>query len=194
MSGAVATIGSPVGAPDGRRARGAASRRVILDAAIRCIADHGVATITHRSVAARAELSPARVAYHFPTVDDLLVAASTAYLARFDVRLREMADSALVGERSIVEVCTDILHDLVSVDARSFLGMVEVRLALARRGRTIEDTGIVSIIASFGADRDRSRSIAAAMFGFAVLAASEAEPVPRAAIRNHVRTVLGVNE
>lgn len=181
-------VGSTV---DGRRARGDASRRLILDAAIRCITRDGVSTLTHRSVAAEADLSPARVSYHFPTVDDLLLAASSAYLASFDDRLRLRAELALAGEQSIVEVCTDVLHELVSTDAQSFLGMVEVRLALARRDRKIDDAGILAVIGSFGADEDRSRAIAAAMFGFAVLAASEPEAVPRHVVRNHVRTVLG---
>jgi AcrR family transcriptional regulator len=178
---------------DGRRARGETSRRAILDAAIRCITDDGVSTLTHRSVAAAGGLSPARVAYHFPTVDDLLAAASSAFLDDFDRRLRTMADAALAGERSIVEVCTDVLHDLVSSGARAFLGMVEVRLALARRGRSIDGGGIVELISGFGADEDRARAIAAAMFGFAVLAASEPAPVPRRVVRDHVRTVLGVD-
>lgn len=178
-------------AVDGRRARGDASRRTILDAATGCIAVDGVSTLTHRSVAAAADLSPARVSYHFPTIEDLLVAASSAYLADFDDRLRERAEAARLGEQSIVEVCTDVLYELVSTDAQSFLGMVEVRLALARRRRKIDDAGIVTVIRSFGADEDRARSIAAAMFGFAVLAASEPGTVPREVVRNHVRTVLG---
>ena len=69
--------------------------------------------------------------------------------------------------------------------------MVEVRLALARRGRTVDDTGIVPMIESFGADRTRALAIAAAMFGFAVLAAAEPAGVDRAQVRDHVRTVLG---
>jgi hypothetical protein len=84
-----------------------------------------------------------------------------------------------------------VLHPLVTDGAREFLGMVEVRLALARRGRTIEDTGIVPMIESFGADRARATSIAAAMFGFAVLAAAEPAVVDRAQVRDHVRRVLG---
>ena len=68
--------------------------------------------------------------------------------------------------------------------------MVEVRLALSRRGRT-SDTGIVPILEAFGADRPRALSIAAAMFGFAVLAAAEPGTIERTQVRDHVRTVLG---
>lgn len=191
------TITRPAGAAppsgDGRRRRGDASRRAILDAASRLIADAGVTALTHRAVAGAAGVPLARVTYHFPKVDDLLEAAAQQYLRDFDDRLRASAAAAVVGERSIVEVCTDVLHQLVTDGAREFLGMVEARLALARRGRTVADTGIVAVIESFGADRRRASSIAAAMFGFAVLAAAEPQAPARAQVRDHVRTVLGAD-
>jgi AcrR family transcriptional regulator len=184
------TVAAPP-CPDGRRQRGVASRRVILDAACRLITDVGVGALTHRAVAATAGIPLARVTYHFPKVEDLMGAAAQRYLQDFDDHLRGLAAAALAGERSVVDVCTDVLHPLVTDGAREFLGMVEVRLALARRGRTIDDTGIVPMIESFGADRARATSIAAAMFGFAVLAAAEPAVVERAQVRDHVRRVLG---
>ncbi len=183
------TAGTPVA--DGRRRRGVASRQSILDAASGLIADVGVGALTHRAVAEAAGLPLARVTYHFPKVDDLMLAAAQRYLRDFDDRLRAGAAVALAGDRPVVEVVTDVLHGLVTDGAREFLGMVEVRLALARRGRTVEDTGIVSVIESFGADRARALSIAAAMFGFAVLAAAEPATIARTQVRDHVRTVLG---
>jgi DNA-binding transcriptional regulator YbjK len=190
----MSTMAVPVAAPepDGRRQRGDASRRVILDAASRLIAEAGVAALTHRVVAEAAGVSLARVSYHFPKIDDLMVAAATQYLQAFDDRLRSMAERARVGELSLVDTCTEVLHELVTDGAPEFLGMVEVRLALARRRRTVADTGIVAVIRSFGADQRRAMSIAAAMFGFAVLAAAEPAAVTREQVRDHVRTVLGV--
>jgi AcrR family transcriptional regulator len=178
-------------ATDRRLQRGAASRRVILDAACGLITDVGVDALTHRAVAEAAGIPLARVTYHFPKVEDLMGAAAQRYLQDFDDHLRRLAVAAVTGERSIVDVCTDVLHRLVTDDAREFLGMVEVRLALARRGRTVDDTGIVPMIESFGADRTRALAIAAAMFGFAVLAAAEPAGIDRAQVRDHVRTVLG---
>jgi AcrR family transcriptional regulator len=177
---------------DGRRRRGVASRRAILDAASRLIAEDGVGALTHRAVARAADIPLARVTYHFPKVDDLMVAAARQYLEAFDDHLRATAADAITGERSMVDVCTEVVHQLVTDGAREFLGMVEVRLALARRGRTVDDTGIVPMIESFGADRRRATAIAAAMFGFAVLAAAEPTEVERAQVRDHVLTVLGM--
>ena len=186
------TAPPPVGPAgvDGRRRRGDASRRQILDAATRLIAADGVATLTHRSVAAEAGVSVARVAYHFSTVDDLLLSAAADYLRAFDERLRTLAERTLAGEGTLVDVCTDVVHDLVTTRAREFLGMLEVRLVLARRGRSVDDLGIVALIGSFGADQPRAGAIAAAVIGFAVVAASGPTPVSRAQVEAHVRTVL----
>jgi AcrR family transcriptional regulator len=178
------------GSTDGRRQRGDASRRAILDAAVGVIVDDGVAAITHRAVAERAGVSLARVSYHFPKVDDLLVAATTQYLEAFDERLLASAATATAGRRSMVEACTDFLFELVTSGSPEFLAMVEVRLALHRRGRAVDDLGVLGVISSFGADDERARSIVAALFGFAVLAASSPETVTRAQVRTYVRPIL----
>lgn len=176
--------------PDGRRLRGDASRRAILDAAGAVIARDGVAAITHRAVAEVAGVPLARVSYHFSKVDDLLVAATTRYLEAFDERLLASAVAASANRRSMVEACTDFVFQLVTDDADEFLSMVEVRLALHRRGRAVDDVGVVDIVGSFGADEARARAIVAAVFGFAVLAASSPEPVTRSQVRTFVRSIL----
>jgi TetR/AcrR family transcriptional regulator, regulator of biofilm formation and stress response len=56
---------------DGRLARGAARRTLLLDAAIRIVADRGSGSLTHRAVADAAQVSIASVTYHFPSIGDL---------------------------------------------------------------------------------------------------------------------------
>lgn len=177
--------------PDGRRQRGEASRRAILVAASQVIIDQGVDALTHRSVAEATGVPLARVSYHYPKIEDLMVAAATEYLEAFDDRLRQRAEGARSGKRSMVDACTDFLFELVTARSREFLGMVEVRLALHRRGRTVGDLGAVAIIQSFGADERRAQSVVAAMFGYAVLAATAPTPVPRSQVRAFVRSILG---
>lgn len=176
--------------PDGRRRRGETSRREILDAATSQIVRAGVGSLTHRAVAEAAGVPLARVSYHFPKVDDLLVAAASQYLEAFDSQLRQSADRSRSGTASIVETCTDLLHDLVTTGAPEFLAMVEVRLALARRNQPVPDTEIVTVIRSFGADEVRAKAVVAAMFGFAVLAAAEPSPVERSVVRAYTQKVL----
>lgn len=50
-------------------------RRRIIDAAIRVVGARGIAGLSHRSVAAEADVPLGSTTYHFATLDDLLVAA-----------------------------------------------------------------------------------------------------------------------
>ncbi len=177
--------------PDGRRVRGETSRARILIAATNVISRDGLGALTHRATADEAGVPLARVGYHFPKIDDLLEAAAREYLAAFDARLGALAADAVAGRRSMVEACTDFLVELITTGSSAFLAMVEVRVALARRGRTVAPTGTVDIVEAFGVDLSRAASIVASLFGFAVLAATDPMPVPRSAVRAHVVTVFG---
>ncbi|MFC7011850.1 TetR/AcrR family transcriptional regulator [Streptomyces viridiviolaceus] len=50
-------------------------RRRIIDAAIRVVGEKGIAGLSHRSVAAEADVPLGSTTYHFATLDELLVAA-----------------------------------------------------------------------------------------------------------------------
>jgi AcrR family transcriptional regulator len=176
---------------DGRRQRGVASRRAILAAASLVIVEDGVDALTHRAVAEAAGMPLARISYHFPKIEDLLLAAAAQYLDDFDDRLQAGAEGALAARRSMVDACTDFLFELVTTRSREFLAMVEVRLALKRRGRSVDHRGVIDVIRSFGAEPRRASSIMAAMFGYAVLAATAPEPVTRTQVRTFVRSALG---
>lgn len=175
---------------DGRRQRGAASRNRILEAASGVIVEVGVGGLTHRAVAERAGVPLARVSYHYPTVDDLLGAATTHYLEHFDRRLTQMATAAVAEQRPMLEACTDFLWELVGPGAADFLAVVEIRLALHRRGRVGDDQHVVGVLRTFGVDDAVAGSIVASLFGFAVLAATTSVAVTRDQARAHVRATL----
>ena len=183
MSGVVAEV-------DGRRERGTVSRQRILAAASDVIVEAGVGGLTHRAVAERADVPLARVSYHFPTVEDLMVAATSRYLDDFDERLSRMASAAVADGQPLVEACTDFLEELVGVAAPEFLAMVEIRLALHRRGRVVDGEHVLGVVQSFGVADEVAGSVVASLFGFAVLAATTATAVPRSLIRSHVSGVL----
>ncbi|WP_265564094.1 TetR/AcrR family transcriptional regulator [Streptomyces hygroscopicus] len=50
-------------------------RQRIIDAAIRVVADKGIGGLSHRSVAAEADVPLGSTTYHFKTLDELMVAA-----------------------------------------------------------------------------------------------------------------------
>ncbi|MFJ2750766.1 TetR/AcrR family transcriptional regulator [Streptomyces sp. NPDC087297] len=61
--------------PSGARRYDPDRRQRIIDAAIRVVGDRGIAGLSHRSVAAEADVPLGSTTYHFKTLDDLLVAA-----------------------------------------------------------------------------------------------------------------------
>lgn len=78
-------------------------RRRLVDAAIRVVGEHGIAGLSHRRVAAEADVPLGSTTYHFASRDDLLVAAleqmSAAWLSRIDRWERALpADADLPGE------------------------------------------------------------------------------------------------
>lgn len=81
---------------EGRRTRRHDSRRRerVLDAALDVFAEDGVAGITHRKVAARADVPLGSVTYHFASLTDLCTRAFARYVERF-------ADSGRGESRSL---------------------------------------------------------------------------------------------
>jgi AcrR family transcriptional regulator len=90
--------------PLGRRAeRTATSRARILDAAVACLVESGYQGATTLRIQARAGVSRGRLLHHFPSRDQLLVAASrhltTQRLQRNGERLHGIAEGLPAGER-----------------------------------------------------------------------------------------------
>jgi AcrR family transcriptional regulator len=81
---------TPAPRPLGRREeRTATSRARILDAAVACLVESGYAGATTLRIQARAGVSRGRLLHHFPSRDQLLVAASRHLATE---RLRDTAD------------------------------------------------------------------------------------------------------
>lgn len=95
---------------DGRVARGRRTRQAILDACIEVIRSDGTAAITHRVVAARAEVSLASTTYHFDSLDDLLVAAFEQMTDHAVAQLRAMADEVLLGKRDLLDAAIEFVE------------------------------------------------------------------------------------
>lgn len=77
-------------------------RQRIIDAAIRVVAARGIGALSHRAVAAEADVPLGSTTYHFATLDDLLVAAlgqaNEAWLVKLEDWERGMAPDASLAE------------------------------------------------------------------------------------------------
>jgi TetR/AcrR family transcriptional regulator, regulator of biofilm formation and stress response len=82
---------------DGRRLRGAHRRAQLIDATVRVIARDGVAGVTHRAVAAEADVPKSAATYHFTSLDDLLVAALRSDTEQLVAALPSTPDGSDIG-------------------------------------------------------------------------------------------------
>ena len=180
---------------DGRRARGAASRQAIVEAAGRVVVARGLAAVTHRAVAVEAGVPLARTTYHFPTVDVLLRAVQRHLTERFDALLLAFIGAAQGRHASIVDACCDFLEELLGARRGEFLASVELGVAAARRPELLSVSSlsgalVIPMIKAFGADDDRARATFAAVYGFAVISATQPNPVCAAEIRRFVTAII----
>lgn len=119
--------------PEGRR-------RAIVEAAVQEMIEHGLATLTHRRVAERAQVPLGATTYYFATLDDLRVAALKAIAVQSDQGLEEIA--AVIAARggtpeAIAEQMCSYLVDrdrILAENVLYFSGVREPELrSLSRR-------------------------------------------------------------
>ncbi|MGY2079667.1 TetR/AcrR family transcriptional regulator [Modestobacter sp. SYSU DS0657] len=118
---------------EGRPARRHDPQRAdrIVDAALDVIAEHGVASTTHRLIAAAADVPLGSLTYHFTGLDDVIAQAfarhaermAVVYEAHFD-QVRSTAD--------VVAAVTDLVHGDAGADDRDWAVAYELYLAALR--------------------------------------------------------------
>ncbi|MER6990137.1 TetR/AcrR family transcriptional regulator [Saccharopolyspora hirsuta] len=100
--------------PRTRQERAADSRTLILQAAVDCLVEHGYAGASTLAIQAKAGVSRGRLLHHFPSRDELLVAAAQHLardrLAQTELRVAEQLAGMPEGPRR-VDRCIDLLWE-----------------------------------------------------------------------------------
>lgn len=100
-------------------------RQRIIDAAIRVVGAKGIAGLSHRSVAAEADVPLGSTTYHFATLDDLLVAALR--------QANEAFAPVLDPEADLAQALARLLGELLTADRARAELEYELYLAALRR-------------------------------------------------------------
>lgn len=111
---------------DGRKARGEARRRQLIDATLEVIARDGLAGLTHRAVAQQAGVPLASASYHFAGIDEL---AATA----LDQVTEEMAAALRTEDEPSLARLAQVLADEVEHRAGLWTAGYELYLLAIRR-------------------------------------------------------------
>ncbi|KQT95753.1 TetR/AcrR family transcriptional regulator [Sanguibacter sp. Leaf3] len=108
-----------------RQPRGAARRDAIVEAAAALVVEAGPSTLTHRTIAQRADVPLAATTYYFASLDDLVGAAGTRLAERWAVH----ADAVLAAVTAEVtaDLTAEVTADLTAeVTAGATAGVAEV--------------------------------------------------------------------
>lgn len=173
--------------PEGRR-------RAIIAAAAELIVEGGAASITHRAVAARAEVSLGSTTQYFTSLDELREAALQALAEDVDVDLARVAQQILPLE-SAPERFAAVMHEFL-VDTRQVRaeielmgsGMTDPRLRdIARRW-----TDRLTEILTEHVGREAAEAIAVYLDGVTLHAGLHDEPIPADAMARTLRALMTI--
>ncbi|SMO86973.1 TetR/AcrR family transcriptional regulator [Paracoccus laeviglucosivorans] len=109
----------------------------IIDAALDVIAEHGIAGMTHRRVAERADVPLGSTTYHFAGIDDLLVEAFRRFSHQAAARYSErMAQATTLPEAR--EAVVDLISGGLWATQRNMMLSFELYAYAARNPRLRE--------------------------------------------------------
>jgi DNA-binding transcriptional regulator YbjK len=113
----------------------------IIDAAIRVIAEHGVAGTTHRLIAAAADVPLGSLTYHFSSLEDLRAQAFQRHAERMSVVYAAHFEGVRTHEQ-LVDAVTDLIHGDAGADTQDWAIAYELYLAALREPalRTVTET------------------------------------------------------
>ncbi|WP_329130621.1 TetR/AcrR family transcriptional regulator [Streptomyces sp. NBC_00670] len=124
--------GREAAAGEGRRTRRHDPRRRdrVLDAALDVLVEDGVAGITHRKVAARADVPLGSVTYHFASLTELCAQAFARYVEQRSAEY-EALFTGVTSREELVDVLVELVTGVPSRSRSAVLGF-ELHLAALR--------------------------------------------------------------
>ncbi|GAA5109199.1 TetR/AcrR family transcriptional regulator [Haloechinothrix salitolerans] len=182
--------------PVKRRQRGPTDpdrRGRIARAAIKVIGEQGVNALTHRRVAAAAEVPLGSTTYHFATLDDLIAAALHHAADRSVEQLREWANQ-LPPDADLAEALADFVMDSVSVKREDTMAEYNLyALALHRPGlrkAAVDWDLALADVLSERTDPVTGRMLGVLLCGLLMQAVLSDEPEDRAQLVTLLRRAL----
>jgi DNA-binding transcriptional regulator YbjK len=167
----------------------------IVDAAIRVIAQHGVAGTTHRLIAAEADVPLGSLTYHFNGLEDLRARAFKRHAERMSAIYAAHFDEVGTDEQ-LVDALTRLIHGDAGAGTDDWAVAYELYLAALRDPslREVTDNWMRTsrtVLERF-VDPVTARGVDALIEGLVMHKTLATTPVPVAEIRATVRRALGL--
>lgn len=152
----------------------------IAAAAIEVVAEHGIERLTHRAVAAAADIPLGSTTYHFATLDDLLAAALRLAADRNVQRLRDWA-GALPRNADLAVALADLVLGSLAGDRTHTVVEYDLYVAALHRPalRPVSAAWDEELIHVFGSRTDPlTGRVLAGLFCGLLMQAALADPPP----------------
>jgi DNA-binding transcriptional regulator YbjK len=170
-------------------------RERIARAAIEVVAVHGVEGLTHRRVAAAADVPLGSTTYHYATLDDLLGAGLEAAAAESAAYLK-LWEQTLAG-RDLAEATTELIVSTVRSERQRIAVRYELYVAALRRPRlrpiSTEWSRLLAGIYRQYTDELTADALAAAVDGLWLGCLVSDEPVSTEQIERVLRRIVGAD-
>jgi TetR/AcrR family transcriptional regulator, regulator of biofilm formation and stress response len=180
---------------DGRRARGAARRNVLLDAAVRVVAGEGSGALTHRAVASEAQVSVASATYHFESISELRRETLQYAGSLIGLELAELVHAAASHADDVPEICANYAVRLVVERRVETAAVFELIVAAAhdddlRPVVAVYQGMLANLLAPYVGSQDRAFTVGAAIQGVLLVQLASAFPVDPAALGEAVANLI----
>ncbi|HEV7743082.1 MAG TPA: TetR family transcriptional regulator [Pseudolysinimonas sp.] len=157
-------------AEDGRLARGTARRTLLLDAAVRVVAEGGAGSLTHRAVAGEADVSVASVTYHFPSISDLRRGAFQHAGSSIGLELADLVLAASARVDDTPAICAEYAVRLLTDRRVETAAVFELSIAAAHDDElkpvvAVYQGMLAELLMPFTRDAARARTVGAAVQG-----------------------------
>ncbi|MBC2877220.1 MULTISPECIES: TetR/AcrR family transcriptional regulator [Streptomyces] len=167
----------------------------IVEAAVRVVAARGLGALSHRAVAAEADVPLGSTTYHFATLDDLLVEAVRR-------TAREWLDGLAAWERGLpagaplADAVADLVAEALTGDRARLELEYELYAAALRRPavRPVAAACVAEMAAVLGRrtpDAAAARALAALLDGVLLQCLVSGRPFARAEVRDAVARLVG---
>jgi DNA-binding transcriptional regulator YbjK len=180
---------------DGRLARGATRRSLLLESAIRVVADRGSGSLTHRAVADEAQVSIASVTYHFPSISDLRRDTLEHAGSSIGLELAGLVLAASTRVEETPEICAAFAIRLVVERRIETAAVFELIIAAAhdeelRPVVALYNDRLTDLLAPYEGDQRRARIVGAAIQGLLIVHLASPLPAHPAALGEAVADLI----
>ncbi|TDV34529.1 TetR/AcrR family transcriptional regulator [Actinophytocola oryzae] len=171
-----------------------ARRHRIVTAAVRAIAEDGVGNVTHRRIAALADVPLGSTTYYFPTLDDLVAAALREAVEYSRAGLEAWAEELIVSRdlpATFVDLATRYLEDRAQALLEYEVCLAAARTPELRPAAQLWIDGLRGICARF-AGPERGFALAAMLDGYLLQALVSDGPLDTEGLRAGVAALVSL--